>query len=313
MNMRLTKIIQAGVSTALALSVGTAWSGQLTGLSANKTIVKIGEQVNLTAIGTVQCGVMINDGNGQSWPIGLTDPTSRPTKLFGISYDHAGKFHVTATGKGGTGSKDCISNRSMAVDITVLGAPPRCTFDMDVQKDYQAIGVQVKACEVSSTPPVTAVSQPARINAHPSLGVTPINQGASVSDNQGITAAGNKAILSSLKLGETIMPYSNPIFFTFSLNANKPVQNCILEYSADTNDANKRPVSLWSGREFYVGPSPYLSLPFEGYKFADGTLMLNGMPVTKGGAFRITLRAKNIPTNTCVGEVHADFVFLPKP
>lgn len=154
MNMKLKNLMNTGICATLLFGAGGAWAGQLTGLTAVKKIVKVGEDVNLIATGTAQCGVMINDGNGKIWAIGLTDTNNPATKSFGASYNKAGKFHLTATGKGGIGKLDCSPNPVMAVDITVLGAPPACTFDAALQKDYLAVGIQVKTCEVSSNPPV---------------------------------------------------------------------------------------------------------------------------------------------------------------
>ncbi len=181
MNIKLKNFIQVGVSTALVLGVGTAWAfpGHLTGMSAQKSIVKVGEDVNLTVTGTVRCGVTINNANGKIWTIALTDPSTPPSKSFGTSFNKTGKFHVTAQGQGNT-DKDCSLISAVAADITVLGEPPACTFDVAVQKDYQAIGIQVKTCEVSSTPHVSSVSRPvtgatvAEVgSANPGLVVTP--------------------------------------------------------------------------------------------------------------------------------------------
>jgi hypothetical protein len=162
MHTKLKNLIQLSVSTALVLSVGTAWAfpGNLKSISAQKNVVKVGENVNLTVTGTVQCGVTINNANGKIWTIALTDTANPATKTFGTSFNKAAKFHVTAQGQG-NGNKDCSLISAVAVDITVLGDAPACTSDLGVQKDYQAIGIQVKTCEVSSTPPVTTVNRPA--------------------------------------------------------------------------------------------------------------------------------------------------------
>lgn len=161
MNLKLKKLIRLGAATSLVLSVGTAWAfpGHLTGISAQKSIVKVGEDLNFTVTGTVKCGVTINNANGKIWTIALTDPSATPSKFFGTSYNKAGKFHVTAQGQGNT-DKDCSLISAVAVDVTVLGEPPACSSDIAVQKNYQAIGIQVKSCEVSSTPHVAALGRP---------------------------------------------------------------------------------------------------------------------------------------------------------
>nr|WP_295786361.1 hypothetical protein [Rhodoferax sp.] len=179
MHTKLKNLIQVGVSTALVLGVGTAWAfpGHLTGMSAQKKVVKVGEDVNLTVTGTVQCGVTINNANGKIWTIALTDTANPATKFFGTSFNKAGKFHVTAQGQG-NGNKDCSLISVVGVDITVLGDAPACTSDMGLQKDYQAIGIQVKTCEVASTPPAMTVNRPtlgettaSAGSANPGLGV----------------------------------------------------------------------------------------------------------------------------------------------
>jgi hypothetical protein len=182
MNMKFKNLMNAGICVTLLCGASGAWAGQLTGLTAVKKIVKVGEDVNLVATGTAQCGVMVNDGNGKSWAIALTDTKSPATKSFGASYNKPGKFHLMAVGKGGMGPSDCNSNPVMAVDITVLGAPPECTFDMALQKDYQAIGIQVKTCEVSSKPPVA-------MGTHPEIVQT---TGVAGSTQPGLTVAHTK-------------------------------------------------------------------------------------------------------------------------
>ena len=146
-------LVQAGVCTTLICGANAAIAGQLTGFYAVKKTVKVGEFVSLVASGTAQCGVVINDGNGKIWQIGLTDTMNPATKSFGASYNKPGKFHLTAAGKGGAGKLDCNAAPVLAEDVTVLGAPPPCTFDTAVQKEYLEVGIKVKTCEVSSTPP----------------------------------------------------------------------------------------------------------------------------------------------------------------
>lgn len=129
--------------------------------------------------------------------------------------------------------------------------------------------------------------------------------------NQGMSVS-TKVNLTSLTLKETNIPWMNPVNVKYSLHANKPIQNCHLEYQLHTNDAGKPAVPLWPTLDLPIGNSYNVTLPVLEATFGFGTLELNGVQV-KSGAFRVTVHAKNTPTNTCAGEVHADFVFLPKP
>lgn len=152
MNTTFKHLITTGLCSAFILGASAASAGQLTGLNVPKKFVKVGESVPMVVSGTAQCAVMINDGNGKAWQIALTDPSNPPSKTFDALYNKAGKFHLTATANN-VGKVACNTAPAMAVDITVLGTPPACTFDKAVQKEYLEIGVQVKTCEVLSTPP----------------------------------------------------------------------------------------------------------------------------------------------------------------
>ena len=169
-------LVQAGVCTTLMCGANAAMAGQLTGFYAVKKTVKVGGLVSLVASGTAQCGVMINDGNGKVWPIALTDTVSPPTKSFDVSYNKPGKFHLTAAGKGGAGKLDCNAAPELSEYVTVLGAPPPCTFDTAVQKEYLEIGIKVKTCEVSATPPTQvgtrADAPPVVVSGNPGLSVS---------------------------------------------------------------------------------------------------------------------------------------------
>jgi hypothetical protein len=176
MKKLFTNLVQAGICTTLICSANAAVAGQLTGFYAVKKTVKVGELVSLVASGTAQCGVMINDGNGKTWPIALTDTMNPATKSFGASYNKPGKFHLTATGKGGAGKLDCNAAPVLTEDVTVLGAPPPCTFDTAVQKEYLEVGIKVKTCEISATPPIhvgtRADAPPVVVSGNPGLSVS---------------------------------------------------------------------------------------------------------------------------------------------
>jgi hypothetical protein len=162
MNTKIDSFIRTSIATALVLSAGAALAvpGHLTGITAQKSVVKVGQIAPLLVTGTVKsCGVEVNNGAGKTWHIALTDPSPSPSKSFGTVYDKPGKYKVVAKGAGNTDA-DCSSISAVSVDITVLGDAPACTSDAAVQKDYQAIGVQVKTCEMSSTRPVAVRVQP---------------------------------------------------------------------------------------------------------------------------------------------------------
>ncbi len=129
--------------------------------------------------------------------------------------------------------------------------------------------------------------------------------------NQGMSVS-TKVNLTSLTLKETNIPWTNPVNVKYSLSGNKPIQNCHLEYQLQTNDSGKPAVPLWPMLDLPILNSYNATLPVLDATFGFGTLELNGIQV-KSGSFRVTVRAKNTPTNTCSGEVHADFMFLPKP
>ena len=121
-----------------------------------------------------------------------------------------------------------------------------------------------------------------------------------------------KVKLTSLTSKQTTIPWVNPVPINLSLHSSMPVHKCRLEYEIHTNDAGKPPVQRVQTLDFYPGNNPDVSLPLQVPQFWIGTLEINNIPINSG-PFRFTVRAKNTPTNTCVGEVHADFVLLPKP
>lgn len=241
MTLKLKNLIRVGVSTALVLTVGAAWAvpGHLTGITAQKSVVKVGEDVNLTVKGTVQCGVTINNANGKIWTIALTDTANPATKFFGTSFNKPGKFHVTAQGQG-NGDKDCSVISSVAVDITVLGDPPACTFDTAVQKDYQAIGIQVKGCEVASTPHVTTVGRPAAGatsaevgSANPGLAITP-TQITKVQLSTTSLMAGSPLVVSVYGVGQQINCGSSIVIDQLSPNLISNFGQMASKYQTET-------------------------------------------------------------------------------
>ena len=163
---------------------------------------------------------------------------------------------------------------------------------------------------------VTAIALASVVAAAPSISfaeLPPPNTRMPINPqlNQAVSISA-KVKLTSLTSKETTIPWMNPFSINLSLDSSKPVNKCRLEYEIHTNDAGKPPVQLWPTLDFAPGNNFNVSLPFQAQQVVIGTLEINGIPV-KSGSFRFTVRAKNTPTNTCVGEVHTDFVFLPKP
>lgn len=170
-----------------------------------------------------------------------------------------------------------------------------------------------KTAIVTATTTAIAISS-AMAAAAPNVspaGTAPSNTRTLVNQNKDLTVS-SAAKLVSLSLKETNIPWMNPVNVKYSLSANKPIKNCRLEYQLQTNDAGKPALTLWPSLDFSVANSYDVSLPVQEGTFGFGTLELNNIPV-KSGSFRVIVRAKATPTNTCVGEVRADFVFLPKP
>ncbi len=163
-------------------------------------------------------------------------------------------------------------------------------------------GIAIALASVLAAAPSISFAEPPPPNSRMPIG-SQLNQAVSISA---------KVKLTSLTLKETNIPWMNPVSINFSLDSSKPVHKCRLEYEIHTNDAGKPPVQLWPTLDFAPANNYDVSLPLQAQQFLIGTLEINGIQV-KSGSFRFTVRAKNTPTNTCVGEVHTDFVFLPKP
>ena len=163
---------------------------------------------------------------------------------------------------------------------------------------------------------VTAIALASVVAAAPSISfaeLPPPNTRMPINPqlNQAVSISA-KVKLTSFTLKETNIPWMNPVSINFSLHSSKPVHKCRLEYEIHTNDAGKPPVQLAPPLDFLPGFNFDVSLPLQAQQFVIGTLEINNIPINSG-PFRFTVRAKNTPTNTCVGEVHTDFVFLPKP
>ena len=166
------------------------------------------------------------------------------------------------------------------------------------------------AAAITTAISISSAMAAAAPNVSPA-GTTPSNTRAPINQNKDLTVS-PKAKLVSLTLKETNIPWANPVNVKYSLSANKPIKNCHLEYQLHTNDADKTAVALWPALNLAPEGTYDVTMPIQDATFGFGTLELNGIQV-KSGSFRVIVRAKNTPTNTCVGEVHADFVFLPKP
>ena len=160
----------------------------------------------------------------------------------------------------------------------------------------------IALASVLAAAPCISFAEPAPPNTRMPIN-SQLNQAVSISA---------KAKLTSLTSKQTNLPWVNPLPINLSLHGNVPVHKCRLEYEIYTNDAGKPPVQLVPTLDFYSGNNPDVSLPLQVPQFWLGTLEINNIPISSG-PFRFTVRAKNTPTNTCVGEVHADFVLLPKP
>ena len=115
-----------------------------------------------------------------------------------------------------------------------------------------------------------------------------------------------KANLTSLSLAQMVMPASNPTAVVFSLQGDRPVANCQLVYELHTNYTGGNVINVTlAGPLDIPNATGGFALPLQGQSLSFGTLM-EGDHFRVGGV-RLVLRAKSTPTNTCTGEVHADF------
>ncbi|MDB5804628.1 MAG: hypothetical protein JWN73_1950 [Betaproteobacteria bacterium] len=111
-----------------------------------------------------------------------------------------------------------------------------------------------------------------------------------------------KAKLTSLTLAQTSIPPSNSTTVVYTLAADKPIANCEMTYELLTNASGTDTINISLINPLDIG---LMTLPVQAKSFSMGTLMNNGQYRT--GSLRLFMRAKDTPTNTCTGAVHADF------
>ncbi len=114
-----------------------------------------------------------------------------------------------------------------------------------------------------------------------------------------------KANLTSLSLAQTVMPVSNPTSVVFSLQGDRPATNCQLVYELHTNYSGGNVINVTLAGPLDIPSATGFALPSQGQSLSFGTLMEGDHYRT--GAMRFIVRAKSTPTNSCTGEVHADF------
>jgi len=115
-----------------------------------------------------------------------------------------------------------------------------------------------------------------------------------------------KAKLVSLTLAQTTIPPTNTTTVVLSLQGERPVANCQLMYELRTNYSGADAINIPLNAPLdFASSTGGWGLPLLSHTFTIGTLMNNGQ--LRLGNLRLFLRAKDVPGNTCTGEVHADF------
>ena len=246
--------------------------GNVSGLTVSKSSVTAGESVTFTVTGTGKCAYQIGGLSGvQLWA--LKGSGALPHSLT-VTVPEAGNFNL-------------------GVD------PTRETTDPMWCTGVGGTKLTVKPKPLAESAPV-------------------LQQGMVVVAGEERTRDGGlpappvaKVMLTSLTLAQALIPPSNTTTLTFSLAAQHAVAKCMLTYELRTNDpgADTINLSLIGPLDFNDFSNPGASgwtLPAASRTQAFGTLM-GADHNYKTGKMRFYLRAKADPTNTCIGEAHADF------
>jgi len=260
-------LVLAGTAQAKTYPPG----GNVTGLSVSKNSVTAGESVTFTVTGSGKCAYQLGGLPGvQLWALKGSGPMSQSLT---VTVPEAGNFNVW------------VEPTHETTD------PYWCTGSGQV-----ALAVKAKSLSQvgALVPPSTAAA------------------------GQDTTRKGGlpppplaKVPLINLTLAQALIPPSNSTTLTFSLAAQHAVAKCQLTYELRTNEpgADTINLSLAGPLELsdYANPGVIgWTLPAANRTQAFGTLM-GADHNFKTGKMRFYLRAKTDPTNTCIGEVHADF------